>query len=117
MIVVTLRIPSTLRGRQINALTLEAQPEYADTADETTLTRRFYFTATGDYSGGGGMDLGVELSGEEDTQPPECHVAKQSESTAAEAGKEMTNAAQQCVGFEGQQCANKMWTARVYFQV
>ena len=73
MIVVTLRIPSTVRNGQVNALTLEAQPEYADTVDERSLTRRFYFTANGDVEGG-------------DSEPPECNVSYPTEASEASEG-------------------------------
>ena len=101
VIVVTLRIPSTVRNGQVNALTLEAQPEYADTVDERSLTRRFYFTANGDVEGG-------------DSEPPECNVSYPTEASEASEG---ATAAQLCDGFMGQMCANKMWAANVQFQV
>ena len=101
VIVVTLRIPSTVRKGQVNALTLEAQPEYADTVDERSLTRRFYFSAIGEEEGG-------------DTEPPECSVGLSTETSTA---GEKATATQQCDGFGGQLCANKMWAVAVQFQV
>ena len=98
---VTLRIPSTVRKGQVNALTLEAQPEYADTVDERSLTRRFYFTAIGDEEG-------------RDIEPPECNVSYSTEPSAA---GEKETAAQQCDGIKGQLCANKMWAVTLQFQV
>ena len=101
VIVVTLRIPTTVRQGQVNALTLEAQPEYADTVDERSLIRRFYFSAIDNEEG-------------EDIEPPECYNDSTTDSSAAD---EKATAEQQCDGFEGQLCANKIWAVTMQFQV
>lgn len=82
-----------MRAGQVNALTLDAQPQ-GGSAD-TRMTKRFYFSATGQAT-------------RQDKERPQCDLKIGEESSSVE----------QCKGFDGVgQCTNQMWSVQMEIRV